>query len=102
MLARGADPNAISDLKETVLSFAIRESTMNVVKKLLSLDTLDTSRIDLLHRSVQREESTDTVELNDRLILETKAQVNDYEFDNDTAADVWLYIAYCAAYCLQN
>lgn len=86
MLAKGADPNATSALNETALSFAIREGTMKVVNKLLRLDTMDTSKGDLLHCSVQREESADTVKLIDRLISEEKAQVGAYEFDNDTAS----------------
>jgi ankyrin repeat protein len=85
MLERGAEPNAISVLNETVLSIAVREGTMKVVKKLLGLGKMDTSRGDLLHCCVQREESEDTTELIDRLVAEG-AQVGAYEFDNDIAA----------------
>jgi len=86
MLARGANPNAVSALNETVLSIAIREGTMKVVNKLLSLDTIDTSLGNLLHCAVQREESADTVELIDRLILEKNVEISAYEFDNDVAS----------------
>jgi ankyrin repeat protein len=89
MLAKGANPNATSIFNETVLSIAIREGTMKVVKKLLELDIMDTSQGDLLHCSVQREESADTAELIDKLILEKKAQVGAYEYDNDIAGQ-WM------------
>jgi len=85
MLAIGADPNAVSNLNETALSLAIRGGTMKVVKRLFNLDIMDTSRGDLLHCAVQREESEDTVELIDKLVLEKRAQVNAYDFDNDIA-----------------
>lgn len=90
MLAMGANPNATSNLNETALSIAIREGTMKVVKKLLELDIMDTSRGDLLHCAIQREESADTAELIDRLILEKNAQVDAYEYDNDIAGQ-WRY-----------
>lgn len=90
MLARGANPNATSIFNETALSFAIREGTMKVVKKLLELDMMDTSRGDLLHCSVQREASSDTAELIDRMILKKNAQVDAYEYDNDIAGQ-WRY-----------
>ena len=85
LLASGADPNAISDLNETALSLAILEGTMNAVNRLFGLRMMDTSRGDLLHCAVRREESEDTVELIDKLVLEKGARVDAYEFDNDTA-----------------
>ena len=58
---------------------------MNVVNRLFDLDIMDTSRGDLLHCAVQREESEDTIELIDKLVLGKGAQVDAYEFDNDIA-----------------
>lgn len=85
LLSQGADPNAVSAFNETVLSLALREGTMKVVKKLLALDTIDTSCGDLLHCVAQREPSTDIPSLVDVLVTENHAQIDAYEFDNEVA-----------------
>lgn len=74
-----SDPNAISANNETALSVDLYEGTMRCIKKLLSLGTMNISRGDLHHCSVQRGESTISIELIDRLIRGREAHIDAYE-----------------------
>lgn len=79
LLAQGANPNALSTLDETALSFAIREGTMKVVKRLIAVGT-DASRGSLLPCASEKEPSDDTKSLIDMLIC-NGARVDTYEYD---------------------
>ncbi|KXT05960.1 hypothetical protein AC578_320 [Pseudocercospora eumusae] len=83
LLSLGADPNAESNLGETALSFAIREGTMKVIRRLLGAGT-DVSRGDLLHCASRRESSKDTYELIVMLIQKGVA-VDSYQWENEKA-----------------
>ncbi|KAF2209130.1 hypothetical protein CERZMDRAFT_87109 [Cercospora zeae-maydis SCOH1-5] len=83
LLAQGASLDATSTLNETVLSFAVREGTMKVIKKLIAIGA-DVSRGDLLHSAAQREPSSDTEELID-ILVRAGTPVDTYEFDNEVA-----------------
>ncbi|CAK4005537.1 Hypothetical predicted protein [Lecanosticta acicola] len=83
LLQKGADPNAISILNETALSFAIREGTLSAVKRLLVAGT-DVFRGDLFHAAASRECSSDVTLIVD-LLVERGVPLDTYEFDNDIA-----------------
>ena len=84
MLAKGADPDAFSQMNnETALSRAISGGSMDVVKQLMVLT--DLSRGDLLHCVVEKEESPDTTELIASLVQQGLS-VASYQWDNEVAS----------------
>lgn len=83
LLKLGADPDAESNLGDTALSFAIREGTMSVVKRLIAAGS-DVTRGDLLHCVARREPSEDIYELVDMLV-EAGTPVDTYQWDNESA-----------------
>ncbi|EME46947.1 hypothetical protein DOTSEDRAFT_149481 [Dothistroma septosporum NZE10] len=83
LLELGADPNAESNLGDTALSFAIREGTMNVVKRLIATGS-DVTRGDLLHCASRREPSEDIYDLVPMLV-EAGTPIDTYQWDNERA-----------------
>ncbi|KAM3423037.1 hypothetical protein BST61_g506 [Cercospora zeina] len=80
LLELGADPNAESNIGETALSFAIREGTMNAVKRLIAAGA-DLTKGDVLHCTARREPSEDIYDLV-TMLVEGGAPVDTYQWDN--------------------
>ncbi|KAF2214446.1 hypothetical protein CERZMDRAFT_83143 [Cercospora zeae-maydis SCOH1-5] len=80
LLELGADPNAESNIGETALSFAIREGTMNVVKRLIAAGA-DVTKGDVLHCTARREPSEDIYDLV-TMLVKGGALVDTYQWDN--------------------
>lgn len=83
LFANGAEVNARSRNDETVLSIAIYEGDMDVVRFLFAQGT-DITRGDLLHCAAQRENQSEGAELVEYLAREG-ADVNAYRFNNNVA-----------------
>ncbi|KXS96576.1 hypothetical protein AC578_11120 [Pseudocercospora eumusae] len=83
LLKLGADPNAESNLGDTALSFAIREGTMSVVKRLIAAGS-NVTRGDLLHCVSRREPSEDIYELV-TMLIDSGTPIDTYQWDNETA-----------------
>ncbi|KAK3677823.1 hypothetical protein LTR37_021525 [Vermiconidia calcicola] len=83
LLARGADPNALSTIAETPLSLAVRDGTMRSIQILLDAGG-DAKQGNLLHCAAERRAGQDTAEIIE-LLVSRGVPVDEIEFDHPAA-----------------